>query len=188
MAETGVRAGELLAMTVADVDLDRGQAIVRKAKGGKQRRVPFGSQTVAALDRYLRARRRVVPSADALWVGVRGYPLGYHGLNAAIKTRAKAAGINNFHLHLLRHTCATRWLRAGGTRARFDERGRLVDPRDAGPLHVGQRGRTRRGRGPHPWARRPAVISCATACYIFVIVAWLIAPIPRDAVLTCESV
>ena len=33
-----------------------------------------------------------------------GYPLGYHGLNAAIKARAKAAGINNFHLHLLRHT------------------------------------------------------------------------------------
>lgn len=115
MAETGVRAGELLAMTVADLDLDRGQATVRKGKGGKQRYVPFGSQTVAALDRYLRARRRAVPSTDALWVGVRGYPLGYHGLNAAIKTRAKAAGINNFHLHLLRHTYATRWLRAGGS-------------------------------------------------------------------------
>ena len=58
MAETGVRAGELIAMTVADLDLDRGAAVVRKGKGGKQRRVPFGPQTVAALDRYLRARRR----------------------------------------------------------------------------------------------------------------------------------
>jgi integrase len=115
MAETGVRAGELLAMTVADVDLDRGTAVVRKAKGGKQRRGPFGAQTVAVLDRYVRARRRESPMTTALWIGMRGGPLSYHGLNAALKARAKAAGINNFHPHLLRHTYATRWLRAGGS-------------------------------------------------------------------------
>jgi site-specific recombinase XerD len=114
MAETGVRAGELLGLRIADVDLDRGQAVIRKAKGGKQRAVPFGPQTVAALDRYLRARRRGAGTA-ALWVGVRGDPLGYHGLSLAIKARAKAAGINNFHLHVLRHTAATRWLRANGS-------------------------------------------------------------------------
>ena len=68
MAETGVRAGELLALHVDDIDLDRGSAVVRKAKGGKQRRVPFGPKTVAALDRYLRARR-ASPSAR-LWIGV----------------------------------------------------------------------------------------------------------------------
>ena len=64
-----------------------------------------------------------------------GHPLRYHGLNNAIKARAKAAGINNFHLHLLRHTYATRWLRRGRIRAGADVGGRLVDPRDAGPLH-----------------------------------------------------
>jgi site-specific recombinase XerD len=115
MAETGVRAGELLAMTVDDLDLDRGRATVRKGKGGKGRYVPFGSQTIAALDRYLRTRRRAASNTDALWIGVRGGPLSYHGLNAAIKVRAKAAGLNNFHLHLLRHTAATRWLAAGGS-------------------------------------------------------------------------
>jgi len=115
MAETGVRAGELLAIAVDDLDLDRGRATVRKGKGGKQRYLPFGTQTVAALDRYVRARRRAVPNSAALWIGVRGAPLSYHGLNAAIKARAKAAGINNFHPHLLRHTYATRWLRAGGS-------------------------------------------------------------------------
>jgi integrase/recombinase XerD len=115
MAETGVRAGELLAMTVADLDLDRGRATVRKGKGGKQRYLPFGSKTVAVLDRYLRARRRAAPGTDALWVGVHGDAFTYSGLNAAIKVRAKAAGINDFHLHLLRHTYATRWLAAGGS-------------------------------------------------------------------------
>ncbi|MGZ8814078.1 MAG: tyrosine-type recombinase/integrase, partial [Mycobacterium sp.] len=58
MAETGVRAGELLGMMLPDdVDLDRGVATVRKGKGGKGRTVPFGPQTAAAIDRYLRARR-----------------------------------------------------------------------------------------------------------------------------------
>jgi len=115
MAETGLRAGELLALTVDDVDLDRGLAVVRKPKGGKQRVAPFGPQTVAALDRYIRFRRQVAVDTPALWVGVRGDSLGYHGLNDAIKARANAAGINGFHLHLLRHTAATRWLRAGGS-------------------------------------------------------------------------
>ena len=32
-----------------------------------------------------------------------------------MKDRAKAAGIEKFHLHLFRHTAATRWLRAGGS-------------------------------------------------------------------------
>ena len=33
----------------------------------------------------------------------------------ALKRRAQAAGIPGFHLHLMRHTAATRWLRAGGS-------------------------------------------------------------------------
>jgi site-specific recombinase XerD len=114
MAETGLRAGELIALSVADVDLDRGQAVVRKGKGGKQRVVPFGPKTVASIDRYLRARRRIADTT-ALWVSVHGTPFTYFGLTNAIKARAKAAGINNFHLHLMRHTAATRWLRAGGS-------------------------------------------------------------------------
>jgi integrase len=40
---------------------------------------------------------------------------GYSGLDATLKHRAETAGIDGFHLHLLRHTAATRWLRAGGS-------------------------------------------------------------------------
>ena len=45
MAETGVRAGEVVAMQIADVDLTRGLATVRRGKGAKGRVVPFGPQT-----------------------------------------------------------------------------------------------------------------------------------------------
>ena len=116
MAETGLRAGEVLAMQVADVDLGQGRAIVRRGKGGKGRAVPFGPQAAAAIDRYIRARRtHRLAATEALWLGGNGQTFSYHGLNLALKRRAAAAGIANFHLHLMRHTAATRWLRAGGS-------------------------------------------------------------------------
>jgi site-specific recombinase XerD len=116
MAETGLRAGEVIAMQIADVDLQQGRAIVRRGKGGKGRAIPFGSQTAAAVDRYMRARRgHRLDGTGALWLGGNGQTFSYHGLNLALKRRAEVAGITGFHLHLMRHTAATRWLRAGGS-------------------------------------------------------------------------
>jgi integrase len=57
MLETMARAGEVVAMQVSDVDLRDGSAIIRRGKGGKGRRVPFGPQTGRSIDRYLRLRR-----------------------------------------------------------------------------------------------------------------------------------
>ncbi|RFZ42691.1 Tyrosine recombinase XerC [Mycobacterium marinum] len=116
MAETGLRAGEVVGLQVADLDLQQGRAVVRRGKGGKGRIVPFGPQTAAALDRYARARRTHRLSAtEAFWLGGGGQTFSYGGLDKALKARARAAGIENFHLHLMRHTAATRWLRAGGS-------------------------------------------------------------------------
>jgi integrase len=118
MAETGARAGEVLSMTPSDVDLQRGLATVRRGKGGKGRIIPFGPQTAAALDRYMRVRRsHRLAGTGPLWLGGGGQTFGYHGLNVALKRRAKTAGIENFHLDLMRSTAATRWLRAGGSEA-----------------------------------------------------------------------
>jgi site-specific recombinase XerD len=116
MAETGMRAGEVVGLTVADVDLTRELATVRRGKGGKGRVVPFSSTTARAIDRYLRARRahRLADTA-ALWLGDRGKELAYYGLHAALKYRAGLAGLTGFHPHLLRHTAASRWLAAGGS-------------------------------------------------------------------------
>lgn len=116
MAETGMRAGELIGLKVADIDLNHGLATVRRGKGGKGRVAPFGDQTGRAIDRYLRARRthRLAPT-DTLWLGDRGKNLAYYGLHSALKYRAQLARLNGFHPHLLRHTAATRWLRAGGS-------------------------------------------------------------------------
>jgi integrase/recombinase XerD len=116
MAETGMRAGEVAVLTITDVDLGRGIAVARRGKGGKGRIVPFGPQTAAAIDRYQRLRRNHLLSGTmALWLGDRGKTFSYTALHRSLGYRAKVAGIDRFHPHLLRHTAASRWLAAGGS-------------------------------------------------------------------------
>jgi site-specific recombinase XerD len=116
MVETGARAGEVAALSVADVDLMAGTAIVRRGKGGKGRVVPIGPQTARAIDRYLRLRRgHLLASSDALWLGDRGKPFNYDGLHKSLAYRARLADVEGFHPHKLRHTAAHRWLAAGGS-------------------------------------------------------------------------
>ena len=117
-AETGMRATEMLSLTIDDVSISQCAAVVRKGKGGTGRRVKFSADTAVLIDRYLRARRHAEhhPSAHGgrLWLSSRG-PLSYRGLAEALRVRAVAADIDSFHLHRLRHTTAVRWLARGGT-------------------------------------------------------------------------
>jgi integrase/recombinase XerD len=117
LAETGLRAAELLALDAADIDLDDCSLRVRHGKGGNARRVQFSPVTAAAIDRYNRARRLAIrgPAEGPLWISERGTRLSYTGLVAALKARAADAGVIGFHIHRLRHTAAVRWLRSGGS-------------------------------------------------------------------------
>lgn len=115
--EAGCRAEELLGMDLpGDLDQRRDIAVIRRGKGGKGRLVPFGPKTSRAIDRYLFERKRAGhPDAGPLWISQRKGRLGYHALYATLLRRAGRAGIPDFHPHRLRHTFASRWLRAGGS-------------------------------------------------------------------------
>lgn len=116
MAETGMRAGELLGLSVADVDLPHGSALIARGKGGKARRVPFGPRTGTSIDRYLRARRHHrLARTSVLWLGDGGKEFGYGALRKTLSYRAGLAGIGRLNAHLFRHTFADRWLSAGGS-------------------------------------------------------------------------
>jgi site-specific recombinase XerD len=117
MMETGIRAGEVVAMAVDDVDLNRELAVIRRGKGGKGRVVPFSPQTATAIDRYLRARRtHRMASTPTLWLGADNWrTFSYAALHRTLAGRAELAGIKGFHPHKMRHTAATRWLRANGS-------------------------------------------------------------------------
>lgn len=112
-----LRAGELLALDVADIDIVNGAAIVRRGKGFKGRSIPFGPQTARAIDRYLRLRKthKLAEENPGLWLADRRGRLGYWGLRKTLRQRAAEAGIDAFRPHKTRHTGATRWLAAGGS-------------------------------------------------------------------------
>jgi integrase/recombinase XerD len=116
LIETGMRASELVDLQIEDVDLARGLVTVRRGKGGRGRIAPFGPQTATAVDRYIRLRQKcAAPSTTQLFIGANIKTFTYWGLAATLRRRAKEAGIEGFHVHLTRHTAATRWLRAGGS-------------------------------------------------------------------------
>lgn len=115
---TGARLNEVASMQLADVDLAARLATIQKGKGpagGKRRVVRFDATTAAAIDRYKRSRARHRAAGQPwLWLGLKDR-LTKSGIDAALNRRATAAGIEGFHVHLLRHTWADRWKSNGGS-------------------------------------------------------------------------
>lgn len=88
MMETGVRAGELIALHTADLDLPAGRIIIRFGKGGRNRIIPVGPATVQAIRDYLELRQQHPAAANPnLWLGTRGTQFGYDGLGKAPSPR-----------------------------------------------------------------------------------------------------
>jgi integrase/recombinase XerD len=116
LAETGMRAGECRSLTLEDIDIAHGKAVVLRSKTGMGRSVFFGPATAQALDRYARLRRgHRLAGTQAFWLGDRSRSFGSNALYRAVLYRAEMAGIEHMHPHRLRHTAASRWLAAGGS-------------------------------------------------------------------------
>ena len=113
LVDTGIRAGELLGLTLDKVDLSAQLADVT-GKGARPRTVPFGVKTADALRKYLKVRRRHrLAASPAFWLGQKG-PLKVSGLAQLLERRGALAGVPHLHPHRFRHTFAHRWSVAGG--------------------------------------------------------------------------
>lgn len=116
MAATGARADEVIRLKTIDIQIAAGSAVIIRGKGGKGRRVGFGDKTADALARYAMARKKhPLAGRPEFWLAERRRVLNYQALYAELRRRADAAGIPKFHPHMLRHTAAVRWMKAGGT-------------------------------------------------------------------------
>jgi integrase len=118
LASTGLRISEALALTPTDVDLPAASLTVRKTKFRKSRLVPLHPTTVAALQRYVVARRRRVSDRriETFLVSEQGTPLGdrmVHHTFAKLRARLGWIGRGDYALprvHDLRHTFLCRAL------------------------------------------------------------------------------
>lgn len=111
---TGMRAAELLALDLADVDLHNAVASV-VGKRNKQRLIPLLPELVREIENYLPAREQVLenkPETPALFVEARtGRRMGYPKLRAVVReTLANVTLQSKRSPHVLRHSFATSML------------------------------------------------------------------------------
>jgi integrase/recombinase XerD len=115
----GLRAGEVAAITLDDIDWRAGTLAIRPGKTRRGTRLPLPAPVAAALADYLRRGRPATPER-AVFVHHRA-PRGARGeaslIRIAVRRAYARAGLDP-HLtgtHVLRHTAATRLLRTGAS-------------------------------------------------------------------------
>ena len=113
---SGIRVGELTALDLDDVDLERGVLRVM-GKGGKERTVPFGRPAGEAVQAWLElGRPQVVTegSGPALLLGRRGRRADPRQIRAALHALlAHVPDAPDVGPHGLRHSAATHLLEGG---------------------------------------------------------------------------
>lgn len=116
--QTGLRATELISLTIGDTHLGAGAHISCTGKGRKQRITPLTSSTTSVLQAWL-AERGGLP-ADPLFPTRRGAPLSRDALERRLAKHAATAAAacpalreKKISPHVMRHSAAMRLLNAG---------------------------------------------------------------------------
>jgi site-specific recombinase XerD len=110
LLDTGARAGECLAVNLADVDQVSGAVLIREGKGRKPRTVYLEKTARRALRTYLKTRADKTP---ALWVTDERERLTYSGLREIIRRLSIRANVTRPPLHAFRRAFALACLRNG---------------------------------------------------------------------------
>jgi len=116
LAATGMRSGEAMALTRADVDLVEGVITVRHAKFDRMRLVPLQPSATTALRAYATTRDRLcpTPSVDRFFVSVTGRALHRRETDVVFRDITASIGLrtDTVHprVHDLRHAFAVHTL------------------------------------------------------------------------------
>jgi len=115
LARLGLRAGEVAALTLDDIDWRQAELMVR-GKGDRHERLPLPAAVGESVAGYLQRGRPKPPQgsrvvflrARAPWT-----PLGLAGVQTVVRYASVRTGLGRFGPRRLRHSAATRMHRAG---------------------------------------------------------------------------
>jgi site-specific recombinase XerD len=128
LSRLGLRAGEVAALRLDDIDWRRGELTV-SGKGNRQERLPLPADVGSVIVSYLRDGRPSTGHRE-VFICVRA---PHRGMTRGAVTNvaagsARKAGLGTVHAHRLRHSAATAMLSAGGS---LGEIGQVLRHRNA---------------------------------------------------------
>jgi site-specific recombinase XerD len=133
LARLGLRAGEVAALRLEDVDWRAGEVLVR-GKTSKHERLPLPADVGQAIADWLR-RGRPRCAAREIFTRVRAPHRGLSpgGVSGIVRAACQRAGLPEVNAHRLRHSAATAMLRAG---AGLTEVGQVLRHRSVGTTAI----------------------------------------------------
>ncbi len=105
---SGARRSEMMAVDLADVDWIDGTVLLRRAKGGRERKVAPGREAMKALCRYVEGR-----CSGPVWVTECGRQMGGQDAYRMLQRIARRAGVVGATMHRIRVTMICGLLEAG---------------------------------------------------------------------------
>jgi integrase/recombinase XerD len=127
LVRLGLRAGEVAALSLEDLDWAQGEMVVR-GKGNHTERLPLPVDVGEAVVAYLQDGRPET-TCRALFLRAQAPIVGLsaRGVGSVARRACRAAGVLSGGAHRMRHSAATAMLRAG---ASLDEVGQVLRQRD----------------------------------------------------------
>lgn len=117
LLDTGIRASECCGLTLADVDLARGEIFVRAetSKVRRGRAIALGRRARREMGQWWARKRHLMdPSPDSPWFCTREEkPITDRALHHLLTRHGTRCGVPNCHPHRFRHTAAIEALRGG---------------------------------------------------------------------------
>jgi site-specific recombinase XerD len=113
MLDLGLRAAEVVALRLQDIDWKGQRLTIRASKTGRGRELPLPSRIAAALRDYIKNGRPQLDATHHVFVRHprrRGYPLSRHSVKWAVRCAYRRCGFPRtwWGTHRLRHTFASR--------------------------------------------------------------------------------